>query len=105
MAEEKKPEISSELLQKIFKRSSRRLLTLAAEGEAELLEVIHRKADAAQDEGKDKLTVTFTHTITVDFVKDTQEDKLSGNIKVGMKLKGKLHDEDQDEFAFPEDGE
>ena len=97
MAEEKKKlVIDSEMLQRIFKRSARRLMMLAAEGEAELLEVIHRKAAAQQDEGKEQLVVTFSHSITVDFGKNTQEDKLGGNIKVGMKVKADLDDTDED---------
>lgn len=98
MAEEekKKAVIDSEMLQRIFKRSARRLLALAAEGEEELLEVIHRKAAAQQDEGKEKLVVTFSHSITVDFGKNTQEDKLGGSIKVGMKMKADLNDEEEE---------
>jgi hypothetical protein len=99
MADEKLP-INSELLQRIFKRSSRRLLTLAVEGEAELLEMIHRKAELMQDAEKDNLEVTFTHTIKVNFTKDTQEDRLGGNIKVVLSRKGNLQEDDQEELDF-----
>jgi hypothetical protein len=107
MAEDEKEPINSELLQRIFKRSCRRLQMLAAEGEAELLEIIHRKAEALQDCGKEKdLEVTFSHTIKVNFSKCTQEDKLGGTIKVGLQLKGGFDDPDQGElFGEEEEGD
>lgn len=90
--------VSSEALAKIFRRSSRRLLTLSVEGEDELLEMIHRKAAASQDAGKDKLEVTFTHTIKVNFTKGTQTDTLGGSMKVSLRVEGNMDDPDQTEF-------
>ena len=97
--------VSNELLQKIFKRSSRRLVTLAVEGEDELLAIIHRKAEAMQDAGKDKLVVTFTHQIKVDFSKGTQTDTLGGNIKVSLVMDGALDDPDKGELPLGEEEE
>ena len=97
--------VNSDLLQKIFRRSSDRLRTLAAEGEEELLQIIHRKAEAAQDAGKDKLEVTFTHTIKVNFSKGTQVDTLGGTMKVALQLEGKLDDPDQPELGFDDEPE
>lgn len=92
--------VTNEALQKIFKKSAARLLVLAAEGEDDLLQMIHRKAEASQEAGKDKLEITFTHTIKVDFTKGIQTDKLGGNIKVCLCLEGSLDDPDQEELDF-----
>jgi len=100
-----KEKVSSELLQQIFKRSSRRLVTLAVEGEEELLSIIHRKAEAMQDAGKDKLVVTFTHQIKVDFTKGQQTDTLGGNIKVALVIDGTLDDPAQGELFGEEEEE
>jgi hypothetical protein len=100
MAKEK---IGTELLEKIFKKSAKRLVVLATEGEDDLLQMIHRKADAAQDAKKEKLIVTFTHTIKVDFSKGTQVDTLGGSMRVALSMEGGLDDPDQGELFEEEE--
>ena len=103
--QETKAKYSPELLRKIFKRSAYRLIELAEEGSDELLELIHKKALAAQDEGKQKLVVSFSHTIKVDFGKNTQEDTLGGSTRLKLVLSGNLDDEVQGELFGEEEGE
>ena len=95
---ETKAKYSPELLRKIFKRSALRLVELAEEGSDELLEMIHKQALAAQDAGKQKLVVSFSHAIKVDFGKNTQEDTLGGSTRLKLALSGNLDDELQGEL-------
>lgn len=101
MAKEK---VSSELLQRILAKSAKRLVALGVEGEDDLLEIIHRKAEAMQEAGKEKLVVSFTHTIKVDFSKGTQTDTLGGSMKVALVLEGGIDDPDQGKLFGEEDG-
>ena len=100
-----KEKYNAPLLRKIFRRSARRLIELAEEGSDELLELIHKKALAAQDEKKESLVVSFSHTIKVDFGKDTQEDTLGGSVRLKLAMKGCLSDEEQGELFGEEEEE
>ena len=94
----KQEKVSPEILRGIFARAAARLVVLAEEGSDELLELIHKKAAQAQDEKKESLVVSFSHTIKVDFGKNTQEDTLGGSTRLRISLKGGLDDPDQPEL-------
>jgi len=95
MAEEK---YTPEILRDIFKRSARRLIELAEEGSDELLAMIHRQAAQAQDDGKQKLVVTFNHAIKVDFGKNAQLDTLGGSTRLKLAIRSGLDDPAQGEL-------
>lgn len=94
MAKEQE-KVTPDILRQIFRRSARRLIELAEEGSDELLEMIHKKAKAAQDEKKESLVVSFSHSIKVDFGKNTQEDTLGGSTRLKLAMKGDLDEPDQ----------
>ena len=90
--------VSPEILRHIFARAAKRLVELAEEGSEELLEMIHKKAAQAQDDKKESLVVSFSHSIKVDFGKNTQEDTLGGSTRLKLALKGDLDDPEQPEL-------
>jgi hypothetical protein len=98
--------ITNERLEEIFKRSAARLRSLGVEGEEEVLEMIHKRAEELQDAGGNKkLVVKLTHSIEIDFTNNKQTDRLGFSRKVKLERAGDMDDPDQDEMDFGDESE
>lgn len=90
-------------LEKVWAKSAKRIIALGAEGEEAFLDVIRRKIEEAQDGEKEKLSITFTHTIKLDFGKSKQTDTLGTSLKLKLQVSGEINDPNQDEMFGDEE--
>ena len=85
-------DINNSKLRGIAKHSARNLLSLMADHEEEILQVLHES-----DDGK----ATLSHALRLDFGMNRQTDKLSFSLKHGDEVVQEITDPDQGDLFNP----
>lgn len=93
-----------EQLQSFARLSGRNLVALLDELADEIREAASVALETAQDDGSEKASITLSHSIKIDLVKNTYEDSLAVSVRHKNAIAGHMPDPNQPEL-FEEEAE
>lgn len=92
--------MSPDLLHSIADKSAENLKRLFEEGATEISQAVADNEEEAHTQGKDKIVMKFTHSITLDLIKKTQVDALSFGVRRKLEIASAMDDPNQLELPL-----
>lgn len=87
-------------IEAIAKQSTENLAGLFSEMEEDIEAAIIAATEQAEEDDKDSIKLTLSHSIVLDLGKNTQEDKLSVSVKHSKSTVGFMADPNQPELPL-----
>lgn len=87
--------MSPEQLHAIADKSAENLKRLFEEGANEITQAIADSMEEAQNQSKDKITITFAHQIKLDLIKHAQFDTLTFGVRRKLEIASAMDDPNQ----------